>query len=1232
MNERIRSVKRMLALFAWTAALMLVAVPAIAQTTSLSGKIVDQGGGVVPGVSVTLTSSTGAVKTAASNEIGAYQFLQLPPGRYSVKAELKGFKTAFIERLELLVDTPMVQDLKLEVGGITETVTVQASAAKLNTVDATLGNAFEAFRVIQLPLESRNVANLLSLQAGVTQTGYVSGARSDQSNLTLDGIDVNEQQTGEAFQTVLRVNPDSLQEFRVTTATPNAAQGRSSGGQVSLVTKSGTNEFHGSLYEYHRNTATTANDFFNNRTIDPATGDTLKRPKLIRNLFGGSIGGPIVKDRFFFFYNYEGRRDAKEESVVNEVPLASLGQGLVKYENTAGGITTLTPNDIKTLYPGVGGVNPAALATLAEAARKYPANDTTLGDGLNIGGFRFNTPLPVKYNAHTVNLTFNIDSKATHVLQFRGNYQHDHEAIAPDPVDVRWPDTPGANRWSHPLGFAATYTWTINPKMVNTFRAGLTRLAYTQQGDSTENDISFRFVYYPRNFDRTLNRTTPLWNFVDDIAWVSGNHTWQFGTNIRVIRNQRTSFGNSWDAAITNPSFYEDSGAVLDAPITDIAGSVSDFQAAICAAIGRYSQYSGNYNFGADGNLLPIGTGVARTFGTEEYEFYGQDTWRVHPDLTLTLGLRYSLNTPVYETNGIQVKPNVSLGGFLDKRAASAAQGVPYNEIISMDLAGPANNRPGYYDFEKTNFAPRAAFAWQPSFSNGFLKAIFGSGKKSVFRGGFAMTYDRIGSALAVAFDLNSTLGFSSSQTIAANTYNVSDNPAPLYTGPTQNIRTLPKIVVPSKVTFPLTTPPDEDQRIEESLDDTMTTPKNYSWNFSIGREFRGGLSIEASYVGRAARNLLATRDIMQLNNLVDKKSGMDWYTAANLLYDLRDKNTPVEQVKPIPYFENLFPDYRRRGQPTATQSIFTRIARDWSDTPDYTYVQLTIDDAGIYPNAFFHPQYAALSVWSTVAYSDYHAATLSVRERFKDSLSLDFNYTFGKSIDNASGLQTETAYGAGFIENSLRPDDNKAVSDFDLTHVINGNLAWQLPIGQGRAFLNSIHPVLEQILGGWQFTSIFRWNSGLPESAPIDAEIWATNWNAQSWGSLTRPLKAESTKSGANPNFFADPVSAYHSFRNARPGETGQRNIFRRQGYVAIDFGLGKSFKMPWAEGHKLQFRWEVFNATNTQRLAGPESGRSSYGLVIDPQLNTPAPSFGNITAIQGNPRVMQFALRYDF
>ena len=1217
MNRQIQNLKCP-ALLLGLVALALFALPAHAQVTSLTGRVLDQAGAVIPGVTVTLTSPTGADRTDVTDNSGGYHFNQLQPGRYRVKAEVRGFKTAVAENVNLLVDTPMVLDLKLEVGGIAETITVEASAIRLNTSDATLGSAFESTQVIQLPLESRNVAGLLSLQAAVTPDGYVSGARSDQSNLTLDGIDVNNQQEGTAFQTVLRVNPDSLQEFRVTTSTITASQGRSSGGQVSLVTKGGTNDWHGSLYEYHRNTVTTANDFFNNRS-------GVERPTLIRNLFGGSVGGPIKKDRIFFFYNYEGRRDAKQESVLQTVPLPSLGQGIIKYRNTAGGITSLSGASFNALYPI--GMNPTALSVLADAAKRYPANDTGSGDGLNISGFRFNSPLPVNQNGHTLRVDFNLTADARHRVFFRGNYQHDLFAGT-----SYFPDTPGTSTWSHPIGYMAQYDWTASGSLINTFRFGVTRMAYSQQGDSSQNSIGFRFVYWPVNFSRTLSRITPVYNIVDDVSWIKGGHTFQFGTNIRIIRNERTSWANSYDSAVANPSFYEDSGAVLSDPITDAAGSVSNMQAAICAAIGRYSQYSGNFNFDQDGSLLAVGEGVGRNFATEEYEFYAQDSWRMRSDLTLTLGLRWGLNRPVYESNGLQVKPTTSLGGYFDKRVASANNGIPYNDTISVDLAGPVNNKPGYYDFRKNDFSPRAGFAWQPTFENKFLRAIFGAGQKSVFRGGFSMSYDRIGSQLAVSFDLNNTLGFSSSDTIAANTYNLTDRPAPLFTGFNQAIRTLPGITIPGELTFPLTTPADEDQRIETSLDDTLTSPVNYAWNFSIGREIGRGLTVEASYIGRAARNLLATRDIMQLNNLVDPKSKVDWYTAAGQLFDLRWKDVPIAQVQPIPYFENLFPNYRRAGWKTATQSVYSRVSRDGVDLPDWTYLQLVIDDRGIYPNMFFHPQYAALSVWSTVAYSDYHAATLTVRERFSDSFTLDFNYTFGKSIDNASGLQVDDEYGAAFIENALRPDDNKGVSDFDMTHIINSNSIWRLPFGKGRKFLGSANSAVDAILGGWQVGSIFRWNSGQPTSAPFDAEIWATNWNAQSWGARIREIPESPTKSGDHPNFFKDPTYAYQSFRNARPGETGERNIFRIPSYVTFDFQLAKEWKMPYAEGHKVQFRWEVFNLTNTQQLAGPNRTRAGFGLAIDPHLYEPAEDFGRIVEIQGNPRVMQFALRYDF
>jgi len=1208
------------------AAGLLLCLPAFAQVSSVSGKVLDPQGAVIPGVTVTMTSARGTQRTVVSNEVGIYQFLQVPPGTYTLKAELSGFKTAVIPNVELLVDTPRTLDIKMEIGELTETVTVEAGAIKLNTSDATLGNAFESKRIVELPLESRNVAGLLNLQPGVTQDGYVTGARSDQSNLTLDGIDVNEQQEGTAFLTVLRVNPDTVQEFRVTTATPLASQGRSSGGQVSLITKTGTNDVHGALYWYHRNTATTANDFFNNRSGIPV-------PKLLRNLFGGSVGGPIIKDRAFFFYNYEGRRDAKEESVLRTVPLASLGRGEVKYPNKSGGITTLTPDDINRIFPAVG-VNPIAMAALADAAKRYPANDTGTGDGLNYSGFRFNAPLPLSYNAHTANFSFNLDPQARHVLTIRGNYQHDTEKTAP-----QFPDTPAPAVWSHPIGIAATHTWTINPKLVNTFRFGLTRQAFSRQGDSSDNAISFRFIFSPRLFQRTQSRVTPVYNLVDDLAWVNGNHTWQFGANIRLIDNRTTRFTSSYDTAITNPSFYELSGAVLTNPLTDLAGNRAGAQAGLTAVIGRYSQYTARFNFDRDGKLLAPGTGVDRIFSTDEYEFYAQDMWRVRPDLTVTLGMRYSLYTPVNESSGYQVKPSVSLGQLFELRKSYAARGVPYNEIFSVDKAGPYYGRPGYYELDKNNFSPRAAFAWSPSFENGFLKKIFGTGQKSVFRGGFAMAYDRVGSALAVNFDVSNTLGFSSNDTIAANTYNVTTRPAPLFTGFKQDIRSLPNLRIPDKLVFPQTKPADEAQRIEQALDDSIITPPNYTWNFSIARELPKSITVEASYLGRVARNLLANRDIMALNDLVDPKSGVDWYTAMGSLVELRNKGTAISAIPRIPYFENLFPllpQWVEDTSLTASQAAYMTIARPevggW-DIYDYTYVQLLWDDGlGYGNNLFFHPQYAALACWSTVGYSDYHAATLSIKQRLS-SLNWDLNYTFGKSTDIGSGLQNEGGYGAAFITNPLRPKDMHAVSDFDLTHIVNFNGVWTLPFGRGRTYLSSINPALDAILGGWQFGSIFRWNSGEPVNPPFDAQFWATNWNVQSNAFRIRDPKVSPTKKGAHPNFFADPTYAYQSFRNAKPGETGDRNIFRRSPYVALDFALVKSFRMPRSENHKLTFRWDVFNATNTQMLAGPTFSRSGMGVDIDPwRGGTPSPDFGKINSIQGAPRVMQFALRYEF
>jgi Carboxypeptidase regulatory-like domain len=1253
--------------------------------STVRGTVRDPQGGAVAGATVILSNAEkNFTRTQVTNDEGAYVFAATPPGTYHLEATANGFKKVSVPDVQALVDTPVDVDVQLEVGNVSETVTVTAAnEPALNTTDATIGNAFESRRIQELPLNARNVVGLLSLQPGVTRAGYVNGGRSDQANITLDGVDVNEQQRGldivtdEAFASVLRSTPDSLQEFRVTTTNPNADQGRSSGAQVSLVTKSGTNQFHGSLYEYHRNTVTTANDFFNNAAGVP-------RPQLLRNIFGGSIGGPVKRNRIFFFGTYEGFREATATSVLREVPLPTLGQGIVRYRTDSGasdpscpagapaGVACLNIAQINAAYVAANGVspgiNPAALSALAAAASRYPANDSGVGDGLNTSGFRFNARTPASLNTFIARFDVNLTNRQ--MLFARMNYQDDHvthsvygstDCGAGDNIQC-FPDTPPLTLWNHPKGIALGHTWTLSNTKVNRFTYGFTRAAFTDQGDSNDNLVSFRFIFRPLGFKRSLVRTTPVHNFVDDFSWIKGNHTLQMGGNVRLITNNRTSFGASFDSAFTNPSFYDCSGDVVifdadtcsNAIFPDVASeSETDLRDALTAIIGRFSQFSASLNYNKAGQLQAAGSPTTRSFATQEYETYFQDSWRWRPNLTINYGLRWSTSTPVYERNGVEVKPVQSLGDYFARRVASAAQGVPFNDLITVDLAGKANNRPGYYKQDWNNFAPTVSVAWSPDFGDNFFGRLVGRKGRSVIRGGYRLTYDHIGSQLAVTFDLNSTLGFTSSTGIAANTFNVSDRLGPLFTGANPQVRPLlvaRGVTIANSLSFPLTTPADEDQRIEQSLYDTITTPYNHSVNVSYGRELGHGLSLEVSYVGRFARKLLATRDIMQLNNIRDPQSGLTWYQAANQLVNLRYAGAPITSVAPIPFFENLFPglagNFNVLGQSvhlTATQAAYRRFAIPavgGRNSTDYTFAQLLWDDQPIarFNNTFFQPQYAALSVFSTIAFSNYNSGQITLRKRLSRDVTFDFNYTLAHSLDDASGLQSSGAYGAAFIVNALDPAQNYADSDFDIRHNINANWIVGLPVGRGKHFFNHMGKTANGILGGWTMTGIFRWNTGLPiTGAPFEADRWATNWNVQSNGVRVRPIQASPGDVDGQPNLFSDPTAALQSFRDARPGEVGDRNVLRAPGYITLDAGLYKTFHLPW-EGHIIEFRWEVYNVTNTQRFDG--NTIADLSLPQDPFLFKPkaSPDFGRFTSTQ-TPlnetkagRVMQFALRYQF
>lgn len=1251
MNSKRNSSQKMFTFFAGIIMSVFFCVSAFAQagTSTVTGVVTNPQGEVVAGANVTLTSeSQNSKRTTTTSGSGSYSFNQLPPGSYKIEVEANGFKKSSAAGVRALVDTTISFDVTLEVGGVNEVVTITAGDTNIAPpTDGSLGNNFQSQQIQDIPIDSRNVGDLLKLQGAVTGDGSVAGGRSDQANITLDGIDVNEQQTGPAFTPVLRVNPDTVEEFRVTTTNADASRGRSSGAQIALITKTGTNEFKGNVYFLSRPNFGSANEFFSNSA---GIKDTISR-----NLYGGSLGGPIKKDRVFFFYNFEGLYQKAGVGSSILVPLASLGQGIVKWRDAGGVLRQLDATAINNLTTAGGAavvdVNPIATALFANVASKFTPNCTTLGDGLNTGCHRFTANLIDKQSAHTGTLNWKLTNDGKHELFLRGNYQNDTSDNLPANSS-----SPITKTWSRPIAFASRHTWLISNNLVNTASFGMSRLGFSTPSDDFGDNaaITFRDVYAPLNFARSFARVTPVYNLTDDMTWVAGNHSVQFGVNFRFIKNKRTSKAALFATAITNQSFYSGSGSVVTSPVLAAGFTIGDawvrsLRTALTAVFGRYSQYQATYNYGLDGNRLPANEAIVREFATEEYDFYVQDSWRIRPNLTVTGGLRYGLSMPIYETQGYQAKPNIGLQEYFDRRVAASLQGQNYTDPLSIVKAGRKNGLPDFYSLDKNNFQPSISVAWSPDFKDGVLAKIFGKDSASVFRGGFRITNDYFGQALAVNFEGNNRLGFSVTPQIAANTYNVTTNPGPLYTGPNQSIITLPGVNAgPATLTFPQLQPSNDARRIEGSLDSNLVSPINYSWTVSYGRKLPFGMHFDASYVGRAARNLLSSRDVMTPNNLKDPVSGQTYYEAAQILEAHRRNRTPVNQIPNQPFFENMYAAGQIDGilfgaGLSNTRAVYGFMTTD--DTPgcvgaplfgcyangtDWTYLQDVLDRT-TGRRLFYQRQYGALSAFGTIGKSDYHGAVFSLRQRYK-GLTWDLNYTFSKSMDDASGLQTSGVYGGAFILNALRPQDNRAVSDFDLTHIVNFNSIWELPIGKGKALFSNLSGPANAVLGGWKLTSVVRYNTGYPSAFMVDVAGWPTNWNVRSAMVRLNEVQITSNKTsgvGGVPNWFADRTAAYRSFRSPGPGETGDRNQMRYPSYIVMDMGIKKSFDMPWKEGHQFTFSWEVFNITNTQRFTGIAD--NTFGL--DPQRGgDPSPTFGNFTGTQGAPRVMQFGFRYSF
>jgi hypothetical protein len=1050
----------------------------------------------------------------------------------------------------------------------------------------------------------------------------VNGGKSDQANVTLDGVDVNDQMDRNAFTSVLRMTPDAVQEFRVTTLNANADQGRSSGAQVVLVTKRGTNDFHGALYEYHRNTITTANDFFLNSTLapDPATGKA-PRPKLIRNIFGASAGGPIIKDRLFIFGTWEGRRDAKDGQATRLVPSIDLRQGTVQYRNTAGTISKITPADMAAkLDPR--GVSQAALRDLS----KVPApNDFTQGDGLNILGYRFTAPTPLRWNTYIARIDYALDEQNKHEVFVRGNLQNDNEPGMP-----QFPGQPAASvRLVNNKGIAAGMTSVFKPTLISNFRYGLTRAGSETTGIANYSMVTFRNIDPYVASTRPSSAIIPVHTIAEDMNWVHGAHNVQFGGVVRFNQNQRANQGSSYHGAVTNASWLVGSGSVLTAPWPDISGSPTMVRYALTAAMGLVTQGNAQYNYMVDGTVLKNGDPVLRNFKNQEYELYVQDTWKINRELSMTGGIRWSLMPPIYEADGQQVSPNIPIGEWFDKRGALAYEGKSQLEAGRISFIPKDKGGRDLYAFHKRDFAPRLSLAWSPGSSSGLSKFLFGGPGKSSIRAGWGMYYDLFGSGLMRRYDATA-FGLSNALTNPAAQMTIASSPR--YTA----INEIPAGLLPAAPpsTFPATYP--DLFAITNGLDDTLKAPYNMSMNLSWGREFSRGWFVQGSFIGRQSRRSLIRRDAAMPTNLRDPKSGMTYFEAATILAKQVNAGVPAASVQKVPYWENLFSKAATSSQ-SATQVVYGRYA---ANQYDWTYALYQLDTDANYGNctgrarcsdlgawAFYHPQFSYLSVFSSVGGGNYYGGQLNIRKRFSNGDTIDFNYTLSKSIDLRSQTEREGT-ATGVLWNPWNPGLMKGISDYDNTHMFNMLGVYNLPFGEGRQFGATMPAWADAIVGGWQVSGVFRISSGFPTSI-YETSLWPTNWNNNNWA-VSKGGKVETTRNknmmgidgNSGPGMFADPQKALDNFDFELPGGIGTRNPFRGDGIFNIDLNVSKRFKMPYAEGHSIQFRWETFNLTNSVRF-------DPYWASLDISIDG---TFGKYDRTLSQSRVMQFGLRYEW
>jgi hypothetical protein len=1236
-------------------------------TTQLGGTVTDSSGATVPGASVVaINESTGLRYNQTTTAAGLYAFPSIPAGSYTLAVEGKGFKKFQLTKIVLQINTPANVNASLEIGAASETVNVEANSETIQTNNAVIGNVVERKAIEALPLNGRNPLNLLIYEPGVLQrsggTISVNGSRTGAVNVTIDGIEANESTNPNPVNNIFRLNPDNVQEFKVTTSNPSAEEGRNSGANVSVATRSGTNEFHGTAFEFFRNTALNSNEFFARAQGQP-------KPIIKLNQYGFELGGPIRKNKTFFFGSWQGQKvnfadpvDKSFGTVTLYTPSALAGNfryvaldGRVPFTLNGQRITQNSPQlvDQRTgaLAPGVrncaastdinciasfnvfsnGGFSPVVRSVLGG----YPApNSYAGGDGLNTGNYFWNSPFQIRGPQYLGRIDHTLSDKHNLWGRYLGAEQN---TLNGDPLNGRpivIPGYPARGEVFRPaINIAAGIRSVISPRLVNEFTMGFSRFQFLfTQGEANPNFPNVpRFVLNNSTVDYTANprtfRAVNTIQYINNLTYIAGAHVMKFGGNIRFYQHndQRGDVGGtslvpsiSLSRAIRIAPGYTYPAQTGAAAAGIASNDLNRLQNTVNDLVGVPAQITHSFlgDLRSD-TFLPFQTGEksvtlwAQGQRTKQYNFFAQDEFRLRKNLSISYGVRWEVNAPPTEAGDRVYVPNKIMDG---------SQGT-----VSFVPAGR-----WYQNFNWGALAPRLGIAWSP-----------GGNTRTVIRAGYSSAFDPISTfqvtSIATAvpgqvFSCVSVVG-------GATTPGCATAPdVPLAQFPNQLTPPTAKPtsqLTPSVSTFN-TAPP------ARVFDQNMKLPYVHMWNFTIQRELPGGYVASVGYVGRRGTRLYRSWDMNQLRT----ESVLPSFLAMQ-------RNTQIAGCRPDGTLSNGSPCVGASPVPLIQQGIMTSAfangAVSLTDlSPNQNALgnlalrlEQTTTAARLRPNQ----QFGQILYLDNGADSIYHGLQTTFRKRFDNAgVLLSGSYTLSKAIDNLSTDPVAATAGGGQTTTSARTpadsrnyDNERARADFDQRHVINMSGIYELPFGKGKPLFGNAKGPLNMIVGNWSLNGIFTYQSGEPftvRSGFLTANNTAQSRAALAPGVTSYPKAKLQDKPGTlGPVLFLD----NSQFAVPAPGQLGiGRNVFQGPIFWNLDLSASKAFQL--SERFKLTFRAEAFNALNHANFRNPRDASvgspafnsNVFGQTCCVSLSTASSSSTNQNGESW--RVIQLALKLNF